>query len=100
MKCRMGSPSRPSRVVPSEIPLVLLLADCETEIRTVAQAVNTEAALRGEHRHHLIARPDRGHVRTDLLDDARSLVAEHRRRVAGRIGARGRIQVRVTNTAR
>src|SRR4029450_2952542 len=58
------------------------------------------AALRREERHHVVARHDRRHPRTDLLDNARALVPEHGRRVAGRIGARGRVQIRVAAPAR
>ncbi len=35
----------------------------------------------------------------DRLDDARALVAEHRRRVAGRVGAGGRVEVGVADAA-
>ena len=36
----------------------------------------------------------------DLLDDARALVPEHRRRVARRIGARRRVEIGVAHAAR
>ena len=35
----------------------------------------------------------------DLLDDAGALVPEHRRRVAGRVGAGGGVEVRVADAA-
>ena len=79
--------------------LVLLLADRQAEVRPVAAAVDALAALRGEERHDVIARRERGHVRADALDDAGAFVAEHRRRVAGRIGARCRVEVGVADAA-
>ena len=42
----------------------------------------------------------RGSARPDLLDDAGSLVAEDARRVAGRIRARGGIEIGVADAAR
>ena len=36
----------------------------------------------------------------DALDDARALVPQHRRRVAGRVGARGGVEVGVADAAR
>src|SRR5206468_10330425 len=79
---------------------VLLLADREAEVRPVTEAVDTLPALRREERHDLVARRHRGHARADPLDDARALVPGHRRRVAGRIGPRSRVQVGVTDAAR
>ena len=58
------------------------------------------AALRREQRDHVVAGSDERHARPDRLDDARALVPEHARRVAGRVGARGGVQVGVADAAR
>jgi hypothetical protein len=48
----------------------------------------------------VIALGDRPNALPHLLDHARSLVAEHRRRVAGRIGTGRRVEIRVADAAR
>ncbi len=57
------------------------------------------AALGREERDDVIARRDQLHARADALDDSRALVPQHARRVAGRIGTRGRVQIRVAHAA-
>jgi len=47
----------------------------------------------------VIARRDERDVLADALDDSGALVAEHGRRVARRVGARGRVEVGVADTA-
>ena len=58
------------------------------------------AALGREERDDVVARRDERHARADALDDAGPLVPEHARRVAGRIGAGGRVEVGVAHAAR
>ncbi len=64
------------------------------------EAVNALAALRREERDDVVAD---GHERETpsptRLDDARALVPEHGRRVAGRIGPGGRVEVGVADAA-
>ena len=91
--------ARQSRRAVGQVALVLLLADRETEVRARAQAVDALAALRREERHHMVARRDGRHVCADALDDARALVPEHGRRVAGRIGARRGVEIGVADAA-
>ena len=100
MKWRIGSPSRdePRRAV-RQVALVLLLADGEAEVRAVVVAVDALAALRREERDDVVARRDVAHAFADTLDDAGTLVAEHGRRVAGRVGAGGGVEVGVADAA-
>src|SRR5205814_10364449 len=63
-------------------------------------AVDALAALGCKERDDVVARPDEGCPRPDRLDDARALVAEHARRVAARIGARGGVEIGVAVAAR
>jgi hypothetical protein len=61
--------------------------------------VDALAALRREQRDDVVAR---GHARdalADLLDDARPLVPENGRRVAGRVRAAGGVEVGVAHPA-
>ena len=48
----------------------------------------------------MVAGRDERDAGPDPLDDARALVPEHARRVAGRVGARRRVQVGVADAAR
>jgi hypothetical protein len=48
----------------------------------------------------VVARLERGHAFADALDDAGALVTQHRRRVARRIGAGGRVEVGMADAAR
>ena len=58
------------------------------------------AALGREERDDVVARRDERDARPDSLDDSGTLVPEHARRVAGRVGAGGRVEIRVAHTAR
>jgi len=66
-----------ARAAVGQVALVLLLADCQAEVRVGAQAVHAFAALRGEQGHDEIAGRDAGDALADLLDEPRALVAEH-----------------------
>ena len=57
------------------------------------------AALGGEQRDHVVAALYKRDSLPHPLDDAGSLMTEDARRVTGRIGARGRVQVGVANAA-
>jgi hypothetical protein len=83
-----------------QVALVLLLADRKAQIRAIAAAVDTLAALRREERDDVVARRDRRDVEADALDDSCALVPEHGRRVAGGVGARRGVEVRVADPAR
>jgi hypothetical protein len=96
---RLVVPAQARRPVREET-LILLLANRQAEVRAVAEAVLALAALRREERHDVVARHDRRNAWADLLDDARALVPEHGRRVPGRIGARGGVQIRMADAAR
>jgi hypothetical protein len=61
--------------------------------------VDALAALRREERHNVVARLEARHPVAGALDDPAALVAEHRRRVAGRIGAGGGEEVGVADAA-
>ena len=91
---------RDARRAVREKALVLLLANREAEVRAVAQAVDALAALRREERDDVVPDRERGDAVADLLDDARAFMAEHGRRVTGRIGARGGVEIGVTDAAR
>ena len=100
MKWRIGSPSRRQAGGPvGQVALVLLLADRHAEVRARADAVHALATLGREERHDVVAGRDVGDALADGLDDARALVPEHRRRVARRVGARGRVEVGVADAA-
>jgi hypothetical protein len=96
LAARVREPGRPVR----KEALVLLLADREAEVRALVAAVEALAALRREERDDVVARLDRLDPFPDLLDDAGTLVPEHRGRVARRVGARGRVEVGVADAAR
>ena len=100
MKWRIGSPSRLRRVVPSgRWPRFCSVADRHAQVGARATAVHALAALRREQRHHVVADREVVDAFAELLDHARALVAEHGGRVAGRIGARRRVHVGVTDAA-
>ena len=82
-----------------QVALVLLLADRHAEVRLRAAAVHALAALGREQRHDAVAGGDGAHALADRLDRAAALVAEHRRRVAGRVGAGRRVEVGVADAA-
>ena len=100
MKCRSGSPSagEPRRPV-REVAEALLVADRDAAVGAVAEAVDALPAFGGEERDHVVARGDEGDTVADALDDARAFVAEDARRVAGRVGARGRVEIGVADAA-
>ncbi len=77
--------------------LVLLVTNRQTEVRARAAAVDALAALRREERDDVIAGLDQRDVLTHGLDDSGTLVTEHRRRVAGGVGAGGRVEIGVTD---
>ena len=62
--------------------------------------MDAPTALRREERDHVVARRDERDARPDSLDDSGPLVPEHARRVTGRVGAGGRVEIRVAHTAR
>ena len=100
MKWRIGSPSRESRAVPSgRWPWFCCSRIAMQRFVRGRQAVHALAALRREQRHHVVADRDVGDALADRLDDAGALVAEHGRRVAGRVGAGGRVHVGVADAA-
>ena len=88
----------PGRAV-GEVPEVLLVADRDAAVRAVAPAVDAFSALGREERHHVVAGPDERHALPHALDDAGALMAEDARRIAARIGARGRVEVGVADPA-
>ena len=98
MPDRLAAAREPRRPV-GQIAQVLLLADRETEVRPLVEAVAALAALRREQRHDVVARRDRRHACSHGLDDAGALVAEHRRRVPRRVGAGRRVEIRVADPA-
>ena len=82
-----------------QVALVLLLADRDAEVRLRAAAVHALAALGREQRHDAVAGATERHALADRLDRAAALVAEHRRRVARRVGAGRRVEVGVADAA-
>ena len=82
-----------------QIALALLLADRHAQVRPRVDAVDALPALRAEQRDDVVADGQGFDSRADRLDDPGALVAEHRRRVAGRVDARGRVEVRVADAA-
>ena len=99
MADRLAVRAREARGAVGQVALALLLADREADVRLRAQAVLALAALRREQRHDVVADREVAHALADRLDDARALVAEHRRRVARRVDARGGVHVRVADAA-
>ena len=82
-----------------QVALVLLGADRHAEVRARAQAVHALAALGREERDDVVADLEVLDALAELLDDARALMAEHGGRVAGRVGAGGRVHVGVADAA-
>src|SRR5581483_10785536 len=89
-------PRRPVR----QITQILLLADRETEVRTRVTAMDALAALRREERHHVVAGGNRDDAVADRFHDSGAFVTQHGRRIAGGIGTRRRVEIRVADTAR
>src|SRR5262249_59651082 len=95
---RLAVARQPSRAVGQVAP-VLLLADGEAEVRAMVAAVDALTALRREERDDVVTGRELADALANTLDHTRALVAEHRRRVAGRIGARSRIEIGVADAA-
>ena len=91
--------AREPRCAVRQEALILLLADREAEIRPVIAAVLALTALGREERDDVIAGLDILYVLADALHHSRALVAEHGGGVAGGIGARGRVEIRVAHAA-
>ena len=100
MKWRISSPSRaqPGGAV-GQVALVLLLADRQAEVGALVAAVDALAALGREQGDDVVAGRERVDAGADRLDHAGALVAEHGRRVAGGVDARGRVEVGVADAA-
>src|SRR3954447_3315660 len=96
---RLSVRREPRRAVGQEA-IVLLLADREAEVRTVASAVDALPALRREERDDVVAGGDGGDALANFLDDARALVPQHRRRIARGVSAGGGVQIGVADAAR
>ena len=92
--------AREPRGAVRQIARVLLFADRYADVRLAAAAVDAFAALGAEQGDHVVAGFHRGDILADRLDHAGTLVAEHARQVPGRVGARGRVKVGVTDAAR
>ena len=95
---RLAAPGEARRAV-REVAEPLLVADRDAAVGARIAAVLALAALRRKESDDVVARPQRRDVLADGLDDARALVTEDARHVAARIGARGRVQVRVADAA-
>ena len=89
-------PGRPVR----QVALSLHVADCSAAVRASAATMEALAALGREERDHVVARRDERDTRPDALDDPGSLVPENARRVSGRVGAGGGVEIGVTHAAR
>jgi uncharacterized protein (DUF1015 family) len=98
MPDRLASSGEAGRAVGQEA-LILLFTDREAEVRARITAVNALAALWREERHHVVAGTERLHVPAHPFHDARSLVAEHRRRVARGIGPGRGVEIGVADPA-
>ena len=98
MADRLAAAPEPGGAV-GQVPAPLLVADRHAAVGARAPAVDALAALRREQRHDVVARADERDAVADALDHARALVAEHARRVAGRVGAGGGVQVGVADAA-
>ena len=97
---RLAVAREPRRAVGQEA-LVLLLADREAEVRARGSRQWTHSRHWGE-KSVTTWSPGASErdALADPLDDARALVAEHGRRVPGRVGAGGRVEVGVADAAR
>ncbi len=96
---RLAVPAEARRAVGQE-PESLLVANRDAAVRARAEAMDALAALGGEQRDDVVARRDEpAPAVTDLLHHTGAFVAEHTRRVAGRVGSGGRVQVGVADAA-
>ena len=100
MKWRIPSPSREIRVVPSGRKPLFCCSRIARQRLVRGSRQWTHSPHWGEKRVTTWS-PGASEVTSgaDRLDDAGSLVAEHRRRVAGRVGAGGRVEVGVADAA-
>src|SRR5215208_2799488 len=83
-----------------QVALVLLLADGQAKVGLGRLAVGAFAALGREQRDDVIAGRQAGDPLARRLDHAGALVPQHGRRVAGRVGAAGGVEVGVADAAR
>jgi hypothetical protein len=79
--------------------LVLLLPNRQAEVGTRVDTMDALPALGREEGDDVVAHRQRGDAPADRLDNAGALVAEHGRRIAGRVGAGGGVEVRMTDAA-
>src|SRR5262245_19300462 len=91
---------REARGAVGEMTHALLVSDRDAAVRAQAPAMDALATLGGEERDHAVARLDERDSVADSLDDACALVTEDTRRVARRVGAGGRVEIRVADAAR
>ena len=98
MPQRLAVAREPRRAV-GQVAVALLVADRDAAVGAVAEAVDALPALGSEQRDHVVAGRDERDALADALDDAGSLVAEHARRVAGRVGAGRGVEVGVADAA-
>src|SRR5262249_51837523 len=77
----------------------LLVSDRDAAVRARAPAMDTLATLGGEERDHVVPRLDERDSAADSLDDSCALVTEDTGCVAGRVGAGGRVEIRVADAA-
>ena len=91
--------ARQARGAVGQVAEPLLVADRDAAIGAIAEAVHALPALRREQRDHVIAGRDERDAVADALDDTGALVAENARRIAGRVGAGGGVEVGVADAA-
>ena len=91
--------AREPRGAVGEVAEALLVADRDAAVGAVAEAVDALAALGREQRDHVVAGRDERDTVTDALDDTGALVTEDARRVAGRVGTGGGVEVGVADAA-
>ena len=82
-----------------EVAEPLLLADRDAAVGARIAAMLAPAAFRREQRDHVVTGLNEADLGAHRLDHPGALVAEDARDVTARIGAGGRVQIRVTDTA-
>ena len=90
-----GEPGRPV----GQVAEALLVANRDAAVGAVAEAMDALPALGGEEGDHVVAGRNEAHAVADALDDAGALVPEHARRITGRIGTGGGVEVGVADAA-
>ena len=90
---------RETRGAVGEVAEPLLVADRNAAVRAVAQAVDALPTLGREERDHVITGGDERDAVADTLDDTGTLVPEHARRIAGRVGAGSGVEVGMADAA-